>query len=113
MSTVRQEEERCGPRVRLRWRVVLDARDLEQLDGRALSEALRRGTAHMEPGLDVIVEVRGHLGCAAGAGRQVGQHLSDARTVEVLAQGFGAAQFTEELEHAATTYVEPWVGDAA
>lgn len=94
-----------SPRTRLRWHLVLDAHDLEQLDGRALSEALRRGTASMSPGLDVVVEVRGRLGCAAGAGQQVGRQLSDARTIEVLAHGFGAAQFAEELERAAAAYV--------
>ena len=55
----------------------------------------------MEAEADVVVEVRGEIGATAGGGTQVGMALWDARTVEVLAGGPGAACFAEELQRGA------------
>ena len=105
MTTVEQETH-AGPRVRLRWRIEVSARDLEG-DDQALHQALSRGTAGMAGGVDVVLEVHGPIRAAAGAGTRVGMVLADTRSVEVLAGGWGAPQFTEELQRAASAYV-PW-----
>lgn len=96
------------PRVRHRWRLFLRAADLDAC-GQTLTDAVRRGTSGMEPGLDVVLEVSGRVGYCYGAGRIVGQALSDARTIDVLAGGPGAAAFVEEVQEAAERYLEPWL----
>ena len=105
-TDLRQDADRhAGPRVRLRWRLELNARDL-QGDSSALHEAIRRGTTGMAAEADVVVKVRGQIGATAGGGAQVGMALWDARTIEVLAGGPGAACFAEELQRGAVAVRE-------
>lgn len=69
---------------------------------------MRRATAGLESGADVVVVVRGPIGANVGAGRLIGAELSDARTIEVEAGGRGAAHFAAELKQATTLYSDAW-----